>query len=244
MENIEKKLIEINNSFVKHVFNFDNETKNDLMNIVQYIVVALIPCSLANHFVDSIIPEADDSKSNLELSVEVAGHLILIFILFLFIHRLTTYIPTYSGTAYNEINLITLVLAIIVLGYDSKTKFGKKIKILTERLQELWDGKTEKKNEKGKSNNNSVKVTQPISNLKSPPMPTHQTSRADYLNTHNQMMPPQVQQANTEQNVTNNNSGANNNMYNDGGFGGLVGASQPMMQEPMAANSISPFSSW
>ena len=244
MDNIEKKVIEGNNSFIKHVFNFDNETKNDLMNIIQYIIVALIPCSLANHFVDSIIPEADDSKSNLEISVEVAGHLILMFVLFLFIHRLTTYVPTYSGTAYNEINLITLVLAVIVLGYDSKTKFGKKIKILVERLQEMWDGKAEKTNKKGNNKGgNNVKITQPISSLKSP-IPTHQVSRADYLNTHNQMTPPQVQQVDNTQNMTNNNSGATNDMYNNGGFGGLVGANQPMMQEPMAANSVGGFSAW
>ena len=123
MDNIEKKVMEGNNSFVKHVFNFDNETKNDLMNIIQYIIIALIPCSLANHFVDSIIPEPDDSKGNLEISIEVAGHLILIFLFFLFIHRLITYVPTYSGTAYNEINLITLVMVVISLGYESKTKF-------------------------------------------------------------------------------------------------------------------------
>ena len=244
MDNIEKKVMEGNKTFIKHVFNFDNETKNDLMNIIQYIIVALIPCSLANHFVDSIIPEADDSKSNLEISVEVAGQLILIFLLFLFIHRLITYVPTYSGTAYNEINLITLVLVVIVLGYESKTKFGKKIKILTQRIQEMWDGKTEKKNKNQQNNKgNNVKITQPISNLKSP-VPTHQVSRADYLNTHNQMMPPQVQQVDNTQNMTNNNNGADNNMYNDGGFGGLVGANQPIMQEPMAANSVGGFSAW
>ena len=50
----------------------------------------------------------------------------------------------------------------------------------------MWDGKSNKEeNNKNKKNNgnNGVKVTQPISNLKSP-VPTHQISRADYLNTH------------------------------------------------------------
>ena len=70
MEDVENTNKVVKNGFINHVFNFDNETKNDLMNIIQYIVLALIPCSLANHFVDSIIPEVDDSKSNLELSVE------------------------------------------------------------------------------------------------------------------------------------------------------------------------------
>ena len=108
----------------------------------------------------------------------------------------------------------------------------------------MWDGKTEKKNNKNQNQNgNNVKVTQPISNLKSP-IPTHQVSRADYLNTPSQMMPPQVQQVESTQNMTNNNNGADNNMYNEGGFGGLVGTNQPIMQEPMAANSMGGFSAW
>ena len=63
-------------------------------------------------------------------------------------------------------------------------------------------------------------------------MPTHQPSRADYLQSHNamssptQMMPPANEQ-----------SGASNNMYNSGGFNGLVDANAPVQQEPMAANA-------
>ena len=71
-----------------------------------------------------------------------------------------------------------------------------------------------------------VKVTQPISRSG---MPTHQASRADYLGSHNlmvsptQMLPPAQQ----SQQIEAEDSGANNDMYNNGGFGGLVGANEP-----------------
>ena len=62
------------------------------------------------------------------------------------------------------------------------------------------------------------------------------TSRADYLNSHNQMVSPtqMLPPANEQQEE----SGASNNMYNNGGFNGLVNAQGPNMQaEPMAANA-------
>jgi hypothetical protein len=65
-------------------------------------------------------------------------------------------------------------------------------------------------------------------------MPTHQASRSDYINTHDQMMPPQQQQQNT--------------MNNMGLAGmpqmGMEQQPQQMPQEPMAANSMGGFSAW
>ena len=67
-------------------------------------------------------------------------------------------------------------------------------------------------------------------------MPTHQASRADYLKSHNQMVSPtQMLPPANEQEES---SGSSNNMYNNGGFNGLVDAQGPNMQtEPMAANA-------
>ena len=72
-------------------------------------------------------------------------------------------------------------------------------------------------------------------------MPTHQPSRADYLQAHNamssptQMLPPQNPPS---QQIPATDSGASNNMYNSGGFGGLQDANMPgMTQEPMAFNA-------
>ena len=221
-------------SFIKHVFNFDNDTKCEILNVSQYLLLAIIPMAFYNYIVDSVIPEVDDSKSNLEILFEVTGQLSLIFAGMFLIHRIITFVPTYSGRAMGELNLFSIILLLLVLSYECHTKVGEKTKILINRVRDMWEGK-KKEDKKTKATN--VKVTQPISRGG---MPTHQPSRADYLNSHNamvsptQMLPPQS--APTQQLPTPDNGGANN-MYNDGGFGGLVDANSPIQQEPMAANA-------
>ena len=223
----------INNGFVNHVFNFDNDTKCELMNLLQYVVLAIIPISLYNYLVDSVIPEVDESKSNLEILAEVVGQLAMLVVGLFFIDRLITYVPTYSGRAFGNMNLFSVILVMMVMAYESHTKVGEKSKILLNRLKELWEGKKadDKDSQKNKKDVSVVKVTQPISRAG---MPTHQPSRADYLNSHNQMVSPTQMMPPAEEVKTDN--GASNQMYNNGGFGGLQGANQVGASEPMAAN--------
>ena len=206
------------NTFINHVFNFDNSTKHTLINIVQYLCLAIIPCSVANHFINSIIPEPDESKGNIEISAEILGHFIMVFVFMLFVHRLVTYVPTYSGRTYDNLNVINLILALLVVAYESNNKAGSKIKILMERIQEMWEGKPREEAKKGDSSGKpSVVISQPISGLQQP-IPTHQTSRADYVQANQAMKqpPPQQQQQETMQ-------------------GGMSGMNTQMF-EPMAAN--------
>ena len=208
------------NTFINHVFNFDNETKHSLMNIIQYICLAIIPCSTMNHFINNVIPEPDESKGNIEITAEVLGHFIMVFVSILFVHRLITYVPTYSGRTYDNLNIINLILAVMVIAYESNNKAGSKIKILLERVQELWEGKP---NKEAKNNNNggspSVVVSQPISGLQHP-VPTHQSSRADYVQVNNAMQQPAQQQQQPQQET----------------MGGMGGQNTQMFSEPMAAN--------
>ena len=231
------------NQIYKSCIHFDTETKNDLLNIGQYLLLALVSI-LYNHLVDSLIPEPDESKGNLELLGEVVGQLVLCSCWTFLIHRLITYVPTYSGRAHGSMNLFSIILIFIVLAYESHTKVGEKMKILIERLAELWEGKKDD-DKKKKKDPSVVKVTQPISRAG---MPTqHVASRADYLNSSNamnsatQMLPPAA-----SQDIPQTNSGASNNIYNSGGFNGLVDANSLVMsQEPMAANAaLGGFSSW
>jgi hypothetical protein len=236
MEDVETTNKVIKNGFINHVFNFDNETKTEALNIGQYLLLAIIPMGFYNYIIDSVIPEVDESKSNLEILAEVTGQLVLILIGMFFIHRLITFVPTYSGRAMGDMNLFSIILLILILLYESHTKVGEKTKILLNRVKEMWDGKT--KEVKVGKNVSVVKVSQPISRSG---MPTHAPSRADYLQSHNamssptQMLPPQ----NTpQQQMPTPDTGASNDMYNSNGFNGLVDANSPIQsQEPMAANS-------
>ena len=49
--------------FVKHVFNFDEESKCEILNIIQYAVLALLPIIILNKVMQKYVPEADDEKN-------------------------------------------------------------------------------------------------------------------------------------------------------------------------------------
>jgi hypothetical protein len=150
-------------SFFKHVFNFDDDSKSDILNIMQYSLIALLPVVILNKTMSKYVPEADDKKSSLELSAEIIIQIIIMFIGLLLIHRIITFVPTYSGVKYPDFNIVFIILAVLMITLSLQTKLGEKVSILVDRVIELWEGKQDdkKKNKNGKQTN--VKVTQPIS---------------------------------------------------------------------------------
>ena len=77
------------------------------------------------------------------------------------INRIITFIPTYSEKDYPEtFSIHFIVLAVLMITLSLQTKLGEKVNILVDRINELWNGKEEKK---GKGKNGNVKVSQPIS---------------------------------------------------------------------------------
>jgi len=147
-------------SFFKHVFNFDDDSKSEVLNILQYSLIAIIPVVILNKIMQKYVPEADNHKSSLEISAEVIIQIVAMFIGLLLINRTITYIPTYSGSKYPEFHIVYIILAILMITMSLQTKLGEKVSILVDRILELWNGKPEpKKNDK----NGNVKLTQPIS---------------------------------------------------------------------------------
>ena len=145
-------------NFFKHVFNFDDDSKSDMLNIIQYSLIAIIPVIILNKSMQKYVPEADEQKGNLEILAEIVLQIIIMFIGLLTVHRMITFVPTYSGLEYPEFSIIFIILAVLMITLSLQTKLGEKVSILTERLTELWEGKSDKKKKKG-----NVKVTQPIS---------------------------------------------------------------------------------
>ena len=54
--------------FINHVFNFNNDTKVELMNLAQYLFMVLVPLSFANNFIETVIPKPDESRGSIESS--------------------------------------------------------------------------------------------------------------------------------------------------------------------------------
>ena len=212
--------------FFKHVFNFDEQSKAEMLNIVQYAVLAIIPVVILNKLMQRFVPEADDEKGSVEISAEVLAQIIAMFLVMLIIHRIITFVPPYSGEKYVDFSITNIILAMLVIILSLQTKLGEKVSILVDRLIELWEGPKDTK--KGKKGQGNVKVSQPISQNQSA---MNQSINQNMGSTSISSLPPvQTQQ-----------SPDFNQMYQQNPTP-LVGASSPSMEnfdngEPMAANS-------
>ena len=216
-------------SFFNHVFNFNDDSKEEMLNIIQYAIIALIPVVIMNKSMQRFVPEADDEKSSIEVLVEVMGQVIILFIGILIIHRIITYIPTYSGVKYGDFCVTNIVLAVLVIILSLQTKLGEKVSILVDRLIELWEGP---KDEKKKKNN--VKVSQPIAQGQ---------GQQNQMITQNQMAMNQSLGTTSISSLPTEQAPAFNQMYQQDNTP-LVNAATPGFDEgPMAANSGGAFAS-
>ena len=222
-------------SFFKHVFNFDDDSKSEILNILQYSVIAIIPIVILNKIMQKYVPEADDKKGSLEVSAEILIQIIVMFMGLLIIHRIITYIPTYSGSKYPEFHIIYMILAILMITMSLQTKLGEKVSIIVDRVFELWNGKSDTTNKNGKKG--SVKVSQPIAG--------QQSMGGDYTNGTSISSLPTFDVAQGSQNSMQPQQLPNyDSMYRQDTTP-LVGAATPGMSEgmigmmePMAANAV------
>ena len=144
-------------SFLSHVFSTTDEGKAEILNVVQYATLGIIPVVLLNKAIQKFIPEADGEKATLELLVEVFLQAIIMFCGMILIHRFITYFPTYSGFKYENLTLTNVILAFLVIVLSIQTKLGIKVNILVDRAMELWNGpgETQHVQKRGSLHNNS-----------------------------------------------------------------------------------------
>ena len=206
-------------SFLNHVFSGTEEGKAEILNVVQYASMGVIPIVILNKLIQRFIPEADTEKSSLEVLAEIFIQLIVMFCGIIVIHRMVTYFPTYSGFKYENLTLTNVILAFLIIVLSIQTKLGIKVNILVDRVNELWNGPSDDGNKK-----RNVRVSAPMSG--------HVSSQADYLdNTQVQsdMFPP-APSSTTKQNKGTYDSMMRSNTGATESFGSYMG--------PMAANSV------
>ncbi len=137
--------------FFKHVFKFDDSSKSDMLNIVQYSVLAIVPVVTVNKLMQTYVPPADENKGNAEITFEIILQLSLMFLGIFFIHRILEYVPTYSGVAYPEFKVVYVILAVMMITLSLQTKLGEKASILSDRVLDLWNGTSEQDRNKKKA---------------------------------------------------------------------------------------------
>lgn len=167
-------------TFFTHVFDMSQEANGEIMNVTQYALLGIIPVLVLNKLIQRFSPEADPDSSSVELLVEVLLQVVFMFVGIIFIHRIITYLPTYSGFRYEHLTLTNIVLAFLIIVLSLQTKLGIKVNILYDRLLDLWNGTS---GEEKKSNVRSrVRVTESMS--------AHNPSQADFMDTGSSAMFP------------------------------------------------------
>lgn len=121
-------------SFFKHVFDIEDDSQKEIMNIVQYSLLAIVPILLLNKTVQTFFPEADESKNNMELLFEIAGQTVVMFLGMLIVHRLVTYVPTYSKVDYSPLRVTNVVISFLTIVLSIQSRIGEKANILLDRL--------------------------------------------------------------------------------------------------------------
>jgi len=151
-----EKIVETPLNFFSYVFNFDKESREDMLNIIQYSFLAVLIVVFFNKGMQKIIPPADEDKGTPIILAEVFLQVFLIFIGMMFTHRIISYIPTISKSKYTPINIFTVIIPVLIIILSLKNKIGDKVSILMNRLL----GDDEKPQKKSGAN---VRVSQPIS---------------------------------------------------------------------------------
>jgi hypothetical protein len=206
-------------TFFNHVFSTTEEGKAELLNVIQYSLLGIIPIVILNKLISRFIPEADPDNSSLELLAEIFIQIVIMFCGIIIVHRMITYIPTYSGFKYENLILTNVILAFLILVLSIQTKLGIKVNIIVDRIYDLWEGTS--------YSTSSKKSKQPAK----APISQHMPSQADFLDSSPvDMFPPAPVATNKPV----------NNTY-DTMMRGSGNTGSPMVDSymgPMAANSV------
>jgi hypothetical protein len=209
-------------TFLSHVFSMTEESNAEILNVIQYSSLGVLPIIILNKSIQRLIPEADPDSSSIELLAEIFIQLVIMFVGIIIIHRIITYIPTYSGFKYENLTLTNVILAFLVIVLSIQTKLGIKVNILIDRAMELWNGPSTHEKKEGMKNN--MKVSKPVSQ--------HSPSQADYLDNsgmQNGLFPPAPVSTTRQNSVME----SYDNMMHTGGNGPVQ-----MDPGPMAANGL------
>ena len=128
-------------NIIGKIFNFDEDTQSEVLNIMQYSLLSVVPILLLNKSVQKFIPEADEEKGSVEVLAEVIGQIAFMFLGIFMIHRLILAVPTYSKIKYQDFHVTNIVLGFLVIVLSLHTKLGEKTNILIDRLFDMIEGK-------------------------------------------------------------------------------------------------------
>ena len=124
-----KEVVQTNsNEVMKHIFRYDDETKSVLTNLIQYTMLAIIPIACLQKASDKLFSDYDESNGTAAILAEILGQSVLTILGLFMIHRIITAIPTFSGTAMEDIHLTSIIVVFLLISLHCKdNKMHKKL---------------------------------------------------------------------------------------------------------------------
>ena len=234
-EEIIEKNINKTEGFFSYMFNYDEDTKATIMNMLQYMVFAIVPVVIVLKLIKEYVPEDHETKGSFEIAIEVVIQLGVLFLGIWFIDRLIRYFPTFSKMPYGKCYELSFVVPLLVIMITMQTKLGAKINILVERVNEIWSG-SQGVQQVAQGQNSNIRTRQPLAQ-------SHQASRGDSLDS--QLIPPpsRVMNPNVDSGTTliNNLPNLNNSGQDPNARYGTDVMNLALLDgdnEPMAANGL------
>lgn len=148
--------------FFKQVFKLNEDSQGEVLNMMQYVAIGLIPAILVIYVIRYYVPDPDDDKGSLTILAEIFAQTFGMLLGIYFIHRIIIYFPTYSGIKYERFHIINILMVFVMILFSIKTKLGEKAQILVERAVDMWSGNGSKAGPAQGQGQGQVRVTQPI----------------------------------------------------------------------------------
>jgi hypothetical protein len=123
-----------NQGFFAYVFKLSKFKQQDLLNILQYSAISIIPVILFVYFTKKYFPSITYEDSSLYIVIVTFIELMFMIIGIFFIDRIINFIPTYSGKYYETINLTTVIIVFVIAMFLSQAGFRERAAILLYRF--------------------------------------------------------------------------------------------------------------
>lgn len=120
-------------SFISYMFSMTDGEKVELINMFQYIILAIIPILLIVRIMKTYIPPASNIKGSVEIAVELIVQLVILVSFFFLIHKLILFIPTYTKQNYPSIQFFPILLPLLFILFTLDKNMGEKAQLLLER---------------------------------------------------------------------------------------------------------------
>lgn len=125
-------------AFGEHVFDASFQGRKELMNTLQYgfLAAAFLMPVLAG--IDAVVPEVNFHTHTVLLLFEIAAQLLLQMLAMIFVHRVVTFVPTFSGVQHSPVALSGALIPFLIIMFSLHTKLSAKATIVGDRWRHYW----------------------------------------------------------------------------------------------------------